>query len=208
MPYSSRLNPVVVRDVGWGRLPAIVTLASGGRSLRVEREGDGMRRGGVMSTQFETRPSAEPTEQRDSNWLVVAVVALVAALVGLGAGYLLFDTDSGDEVPPNVEALLADYWAAAAAGDGDAVLALLTDDAAFFRWELPAQESGLREAISGWSSLVVRRIGDPVVVDKYGSYVIAQRGSMLDDEILYLIRTAEEDGELKIDSLTPYYDAG
>jgi hypothetical protein len=46
------------------------------------------------------------------------------------------------------------------------------------------------------------------VVDKYGSYVIAQRGSMLDDEILYLIRTAEEDGELKIDSLTPYYDAG
>ncbi|MGB9373610.1 MAG: hypothetical protein WCA82_05560 [Jiangellales bacterium] len=55
---------------------------------------------------------------------------------------------------------------------------------------------------------MVRRIGDPVVVDKHGSYVIAQRGSMLDDETLYLIRTAEEDGELKIDSLTPYYDAG
>ena len=161
-----------------------------------------------MSTGIDTRPAEQTSRQRHDSWLSVAVVALVAALVGLGVGYLLFDTDAGDEVPAEVETLLADYWAAAAAGDGEAVVALLTDDAAFFRWELPEQESDLREAIAGWSSLAVRRIGDPVVVDKPGSYVIAQRGSLAADEILYLIRTAEEDGELKIDAMTPYYDAG
>ena len=159
-----------------------------------------------MSTGFDTRPAEQTSRQRHGSWLSVAVVALVAALVGLGVGYLLFDTDAGDEVPAEVETLLADYWAAA--GDGDAVVALLTDDAAFFRWELPEQESDLREAIAGWSSLAVRRIGDPVVVDKSGSYVIAQRGSLAADEILYLVRTAEENGELKIDAMTPYYDAG
>ena len=159
-----------------------------------------------MSTGIDTRPAEQTSRQRHASWLSVAVVALVAALVGLGVGYLLFDTDAGDEVPAEVETLLADYWAAA--GDGDAVVALLTDDAAFFRWELPEQESDLREAIAGWSSLAVRRIGDPVVVDKPGSYVIAQRGSLAADEILYLIRTAEEDGELKMDAMTPCYDAG
>lgn len=48
-----------------------------------------------MSTRFDTRAVEQPSKRRHSRWLrpSVAFVALVAALVGLGAGYLLFDTD-------------------------------------------------------------------------------------------------------------------
>lgn len=161
-----------------------------------------------MSTQLQARPAMTSPRSRSSVWMSITLVALVAAALGLAAGYLLFDADPADEVAPEVETLLADYWTAAAAGDADAVVALLTEDAAFFRWDLPAQEPDLREAIAGWSNLTIRRVGEPVVVDKPGSYIIAQRGSLAADEILYLITTAEEDGQLKIDSMTPYYDVG
>ena len=61
-----------------------------------------------MSTGIDTRPAEQTSRKRHDSWLSVAVVALVAALVGLGVGYLLFDTDAGDEVPAEVETLLAD----------------------------------------------------------------------------------------------------
>lgn len=159
-----------------------------------------------MSTELRTRHVVDASNRRISSWMRIALVALAAAALGLAAGYLLFDSDPADEVAPEVETLLADYWTAAAAGDADAVVELLTEDAAFFRWDLPAQEAHLREAIAGWSNLTIERVGEPVVVDKPGSYIIAQRGSLAADEILYLITTTEEDGQLKIASMTPYYD--
>lgn len=161
-----------------------------------------------MSTQSLQRSASTSSGRRHFSGMTVAVAAVLAAALGLLAGYLVFGPVAGDQANAEVEALLDDYWSAAAAGDADAVFALLSEDPQFFQWDLPEQEAELRAAISGWTNLMVERVGEPVVLETPGSYVIAQRGSFAAHEILYLIRTVDEDGGLRIDAMSPYYSVG
>lgn len=82
------------------------------------------------------------------NWIVVLVVGLLAAVVGLGVGYVAFSPSSDSEGAADVQTLLDDYFAAFNAGDADATLALFAENAHYFSYELgEAPESVVRDFI-------------------------------------------------------------
>jgi hypothetical protein len=159
-----------------------------------------------MATQIHDAPPAqERAGTPRSNWLLISLVALIAAAVGLGAGYLLFAQTSGAAVDADVEALLDDWWAAADAGDADAVLAMMPEGGTigavtvyllgYDVSETPT--STLERSISGWASDEgPSPTGDPTVVGEYGVYAVAQTATWRGQDYIYIFRVLEEDGEL------------
>lgn len=65
----------------------------------------------------EASPLDVSKDLRRTNWLLVVIVGLVAAALGLGAGYLPFAPSAVTDDVAEVEALLDDWWAAAEAGE-------------------------------------------------------------------------------------------
>lgn len=166
-----------------------------------------------MSTQTTSVPSEERQQRRRRTWPVVVAAAVLAALVGLGSGYLLFAPGPTDEVPAEVEQLLTDYWAAASDGDADAIFGMLTEDAQFFPGvgSPPNSLSVLRSVIEGWADVPIELVGDPILIGGEGWYHVAQLGifggeetmGRYDyDEYLYVMRLEEQDGVLKIDYIS------
>ena len=161
-----------------------------------------------MATQIHDSPSVqERAGTPRARWLLTSLVALIAAAVGLGAGYLLFAPDSGAEIDADVEALLDDWWAAADAGDADAVLAMMPEGGSigavtvyllgYDVSETPA--STLERSISGWAKDEgPSPTGDPTVVGEFGVYDVAQTGTWKGQEYIYIFRVHEEDGELLV----------
>jgi hypothetical protein len=91
------------------------------------------RRESEMTTQMHDSPAApERAGAQRTNWVLVAVVGLIAAAVGLGAGYLLFAPESGSQADADVEALLDDFYAAVNEGDVAAIQEMSMEDATIF----------------------------------------------------------------------------
>jgi uncharacterized protein (TIGR02246 family) len=65
-------------------------------------------------------------------WVTTALIALAALLVGLGAGWLVFSPEPPDDVDREIQALIDDYVAAWNVQDGQAVVALMTEDGKHF----------------------------------------------------------------------------
>ncbi len=78
----------------------------------------------ASTTPAPVQPEATPHTR---GWLATVVALLVGVAIGLGAGWLLFSAES-TSVNPEAEALVRDFVSAWDAGDGDAVVALMTDD--------------------------------------------------------------------------------
>lgn len=164
-----------------------------------------------MTTQTQTPVEQGTSRSRRRSWPLVAVAVLAAAVVGLGAGYLLFSPEPVDRVPPEVEAVLAEYWEAAAAGDAETILGMLTEDAHFFFLEPDSpqrSDSVLTSLISGWADVPLERYGTPIAIGGDGWYHVAalgifggeqSMGRFVPDEYLYILRLVEQDGELKIE---------
>ena len=143
-----------------------------------------------------------------SSW-VAALIALVAAVLGLGAGYLVFAPEPAEFVDTDVERLLDDYWAAFSARDAAAIRALMTEDGEWFG--TPVAEAEALEARMAMldNGLVAARVGDPTVTSGEGWgarwYEVAQKGTYGDgsdpDESLYLIYLVEQDDVLRMSSI-------
>ena len=138
-----------------------------------------------MSTHMRTPPSeTSKGASSHTNWLLVLVVALVAAAVGLGAGYLVFAPEPAGTLDAEAEALLDEFWAASEAGDPE-VLELFPPDGHYFGLVVgETSETLLNNRIDAQAG--VEPVGEPMVVGEYGSYDIAQRATTLDD-VEYLI---------------------
>ena len=154
-----------------------------------------------MAEQTQVSQPAETHPAGHTSWLLVTVVAVIAAAIGLGAGYLLLPADSTAEVPADAETLLDDYWEALNAGDADTILALLTDDANFLGIDVATySEAALRRQIQGWAGSELERVGDPLVAGQYGQYDIAEHvvdpASVVDE--LFIIETTPSDDGLQI----------
>lgn len=79
-----------------------------------------------MAASTTPTPVGPDTTPGTRSWIGALVALIVGLAVGVGAGWLLFTPDS---VNPEAEALVRDHLAAWNAGDPDAVLALMTEDA-------------------------------------------------------------------------------
>ncbi|MGA7687782.1 MAG: hypothetical protein WCA29_00945 [Jiangellales bacterium] len=168
-------------------------------------------------------PASPPRKDRDgktaTDWFVVVVVGLIAAAVGVGAGYLLFAQDSDGGTNDEVEALLDDFYAAVNAGDVEALREMSTDDATVFGLPVASGNTltgGLENIVSSTGG--IERIDDAVVAQQGWRFRVAQQSSSTmnsadDDAILLIIIVdsgsvnAGGDGteqELKIASVDPY----
>jgi hypothetical protein len=156
-----------------------------------------------MSTQTQVPTPAEQTGgSRHTSWLLVVIVGIVAAAVGLGAGYLLFNPATAD-VDDEVEALVDNYIAAIDAGDADAALALMEEDAWFFGRDVSSVSAELfaRSFESFPFSGNVTMVGEPMVVGEFGRYDIALTvaAENRENEALWVISIWDRFGEgLKI----------
>jgi ketosteroid isomerase-like protein len=158
-------------------------------------------------------PDAPPTGGRKpTRWRWVAVVAAVvaAALLGLLGGRMIF---APEQVPDEVQTLVDDYTAAWDAGDGDAVVALMTEDGAHYSNE--AQEGklaaddgplGLAALVDGWEGLTFEPASELVATHDGPPYEVARVLNVRPEtsstegqdvvEIYLIVRDA--DGSLKI----------
>ena len=85
----------------------------------------------IESSEQQVRaPEASAAPRR--GWVTTALIALAALLVGLGAGWLVFSPEPPDDVDREIQALIDDYVAAWNVQDGQAVVALMTEDGKHF----------------------------------------------------------------------------
>jgi uncharacterized protein (TIGR02246 family) len=166
-----------------------------------------------------------PTSRRGFAGWVVAVVALIAAGLGVGIGYLVSSQTSevgqssvsAQEVD-RVVAMLDAYEAAWNANDADAVLDLFTDDYVWADgYTVEASRSVLRREVARWADTRAQweYVGDPAVVriplnrEADGTYDVSAlwvQSNATTEETYYGItvyRLADDDGVLKIRRSAP-----
>ena len=156
----------------------------------------------VVQSQSSTRRAGVPS------W-TVALIALAAAVLGLGVGYLVFAPEPAAPVDADIEQVLDDYWAAFNARDADGIRALMSEDGEWFG--TPVAQSGALEARMAMldNGLVASRIGDPTVAGGEGWgvrwYEVAQKGTYGDGsdlaESLYLIYLVEQDNVFRMSGI-------
>lgn len=165
-----------------------------------------------MATMTHTEsPPDVSAGQRRTNWLLVVIVGLVAAALGVGAGYLLFAPSAATEAEPNaeVQAMLDDWWAASEAGDVDAMLGMMPEgftigavDVMAFGYNLSDTPQATVERLFANNyegSGADTPSGDPMVVGEYGVFDAAQRATQSNGrEVLYLFKFIWEDGLLRL----------
>lgn len=158
--------------------------------------------------------TAEP--DRSSKTRVVMVVLAAAMLtIGVAVGWMLApggDNSSGDEIPTwgaeidqtvlaEIDELLDAYWAGWDAGDGDAVVAVMTTDGTFaspFTSGLSGQQ--LAGYVGNYSYMQFAHVGPTIVIESRAGYEavgaeLADGGYYLDHYVI-----VEEDGQLRIKS--------
>jgi len=141
-------------------------------------------------------PGSPPMEDQEgrtgTNWLVVVIVGLIAAAVGVGAGYLLFAQDSDGGTDDAVEALLDDFYAAVNARDVEALQEISMEDATLFGLPVASGNllsGSLENSVNATGGL--ERINDPIVADQGWRLRVAQLSSAAtnseaDDAILLI----------------------
>ena len=158
-------------------------------------------------------PEAPATGGRKpTRWRWVAVVAAVvaAALLGLLGGRMIF---APEQVPDEVQTLVDDYTAAWDAGDGDAVVALMTEDGAHYSDEaqqgkMAADDGplGLAALVDRWEYLTFEPASELVATHDGPPYEVARvihisepnsSGEGFEAVEVYLI-VRDADGSLKI----------
>lgn len=143
-----------------------------------------------MSTEMMTTPPEEAKAKRSPpTWLLVLVVGLLAAAIGFGAGYLVYEAEPAAEVDAQVQALLDEFWAAAEVGDVDALVEL-SPSGQFFGYPLDStSDIVLRTRFGEWAEIEgPKPVGEPMVVGEFGSYDVAQRGTIGGIEYLFYFR--------------------
>lgn len=85
-----------------------------------------------MSTDVRQPAAAgSPTGKVSAGWVVV--VGVLATLLGLGGGYLIFGGTAGaSPATGQIRQLIDDYYAAWDAGDGELAASYMTEDGAYF----------------------------------------------------------------------------
>lgn len=165
-----------------------------------------------MTGTLAPEPGVATTAGRPTAWRWVAVVAAVvaAALLGVLGGRFLF---ASEQVPDEVQTLVDEYTAAWDAGDGDAVVALMTEDGAHYSGE--AQEGkmaaddgplGLAALVDRWEYLTFEPASELVATHDGPPYEVARVINVSESSSseggfeaveVYLI-VADADGSLKI----------
>lgn len=110
-----------------------------------------------------THASHEMTKSRGvSRWVATLVAALVGVAAGIGVGFLLF---SPKPMNAEVDALVRDYIAAWDAGDGQAVMDLMTDNATHTSFTYPSGITGdqIGAAVRTHEPSRFEAIGDVIV---------------------------------------------
>ena len=170
------------------------------------------------TVQTDTRSAgASATEPVRSSRAWVVTVVLVVAMLALGVvvGWVLApagDDSSADEpatwgaeidqaVLTEIDELLDAYWAGWDAGDGDAVVAVMSTDGTFsspFTSGVSGQQ--LADYVDGYSYMQFAQVGPTMVIESRTGYEavgaeLADGGYYLDHYVI-----VEEDGQLRIES--------
>ncbi len=113
-------------------------------------------------------PDVVTTTAKSTAWRWVAVVAAVvaAALLGVLGGRMIF---AAEQVPDDVQTLVDEYTAAWNAGDGEAAVALMTEDGAHYSGDA---QQGKKAADDGALGLVA-------FIDRYDGYLTFEPASEL-----------------------------
>lgn len=153
--------------------------------------------------QDKPRPDVSRGASRTS-WMLVAIVGLVAAALGLGAGYLLFAPSASTNTNANVEAVLEDWWAASEAGDVEAMLGLMPEELKVGAVDVIAFGSNIsdmpRPTLERLMATNLERgvdvpSGDPMIVGEYGVFEAAQTATTsTGEEVLYVFKFVQQDG--------------
>jgi hypothetical protein len=117
-----------------------------------------------------THSTHEMTKRRGvAGWVAALVAALVGVAAGIGVGFLLF---SPKPMNADVDALVRDYVAAWDAGDGQAVMALMTDDATHTSFIYPSGITGdqIGAAVTTHEPSRFEAIGDVIVAGSAAPY--------------------------------------
>jgi hypothetical protein len=148
--------------------------------------------------QSDVRTTADTGRRRSSKFVLVVAFVLVG-LLGFGLGWLAF-RDTGTDVPDDIEQLVEDWGAAWNAGDGDAVVALMTPGGRHYF-------AGRAEGMMG-DELVAMIDGfgatDAFDVNEYEAfvgddpYILIMSGTVSSTEGYSVYEITEFDGEMKI----------
>lgn len=192
----------VVRDAteaasAWWPLiaPVALVIAIAGALIALNRSQgthEGLKEEDAMATTIEA-PPAETTGRADHNnrGLIITIVVLAIALLALGAWAIDQQTaESETAAPAAVEDLLADYYAALNNYDGEAILALTTENFVHDNGFTTYDQTGMAALVSGRLRVFeyrVERVGDPIVAGD-GPYYVAEVNHLTD------VSGAAEDG--------------
>lgn len=151
-------------------------------------------------------PAEERVGRQRTNWLLVVIVGVIAAAVGLGAGYLLYAPGSGVEVDADVEALLDEFYAAVNEGDVEAIQQMSAEDATILGVPV-GSGSTLAGSLESLASTAggVSRVGDPVVDESGFIFHAAQLTGTANsgDDVIWLFDIVGIE-ELQIDAVEPW----
>lgn len=154
----------------------------------------------------EASRAEERTGRPHTRWLLAVIVGLVAAAVGLGAGYLLFAPDTGAEVDADVEALLDEFYAAVNEGDVEAIQAMSVEDAQIMGVPVTSGSTlaGSLENLAGTAG-GVSRLGDPIVDESGFIFHVAQLTEFPNsgDDLIWLFDVVGTD-QLEIVGVEPW----
>ena len=155
----------------------------------------------------EASRAEERTGRPRTRWLLAVVVGLVAAAVGLGAGYLLFAPDPGADVDADVEALLDDFYAAVNEGDIEAIQEMSVEDARILGVPVTSGSTlaGSLENLVD-SAGGVSRLGDPIVDESGFIFHVAQLTELANsgDDFIWLFDVVGTDEQLEIVGVEPW----
>lgn len=140
--------------------------------------------------------------ERNNRFLIVGLVVAVLLAAGFGAWLIVDNTRTGVEA--DIVALLDDYGAAWAANDGEAVAALMTDNATVLAGNGATYDiEQLKREVESLGSFSGERIGDPLIVERQAYWMVADAskvdlGGPQAISNVDLFRIVEKDGRFLI----------
>lgn len=159
---------------------------------------------------MQSPPQATVPHRPSSRMLPWLVSGAAGVALGLGAGWLVFAPASGD-ADLEVAALIDDYIAAWDAGDGAAVVSLMTEDGVHYSADAQQGKAANDDGALGLAALVERigwatlePVGDPIVSEgpPYEAAVIVRltfpNGQESFEAVDNFFIVEDDDGVLKI----------
>ena len=133
--------------------------------------------------------------ERSNRYLIIGLVVAALLAAGFGAWLIIDNTQSATE--RDIAELLDSYGAAWVANDGDAVLALMTDDGAVLAGNGQSYSGdALKGVIDGLGEFVAEPVADLLISEATsGRWYVADA----DEYGLELFNIVERDGDLLID---------